>query len=320
MFYVLLVVGWFILFSRNFYVFKLVTEPLKNFFVAERTIGDYTFTINSILIFFLIMGLTFLTSKTVSFLAYGKHPVSGTGAGQKNRKAGVGSWILLIRISIISIGLFLGLAATGIPLDRLTIVLGALGVGIGLGLQTLVNNLVSGLIIAFEKPVNVGDLVEVGGQAGTMKSIGFRSSVISNYDGADVVMPNGDLLNAHLVNWTLGGNRRRVEIIVGVAYGTDLESTKKLLSDLLNNEERILKFPAPVVLVKEFNTSSIDMQLFFWVRNINELTAVRSDINSAIDISFKKNGIEIPFPQQDLYIRSFTADNPPDKDSEAGKQ
>ena len=320
LFYFLLVVGWFILFGRNFYVFKLVTEPLKNFFVTERTIGNYSFTINNILLFFLIMSLTVLASKAVSFFASDKHPAHASVEGNKNRKAGIGSWILLIRIVIISIGLFLGLAATGIPLDRITIILGALGVGIGLGLQTVVNNLVSGLIIAFEKPVNVGDLVDVAGQSGTMKSIGFRSSIIANNDGADVIIPNGDLLNAHLVNWTLGGSRRRVEIIVGVAYGTDLEATKKLLSDLLNNDDRILKFPAPVVLAKEFSNSSINMQSFFWVRNINELATVKSDLVSAIDVSFKKNGIEIPFPQQDLYIRSFTSENEKGNGSDADKQ
>jgi len=316
LFYVLLVVGWFILFGRNFYVFKLITEPLKHFFTTERTIGNYTFTIRNILLFFLIMVLTFLTSKAVSFFASDKHAGYGSWEAHKNRKTGAGSWILLIRISIICIGLFLGLAATGIPLDRITIIIGALGVGIGLGLQTVVNNLVSGLIIAFEKPVNVGDQVDVAGQSGTMKSIGFRSSIISNNDGADVVIPNGDLLNAHLVNWTLGGSKRRINIIVGVAYGTDLETTKKILADLLNADERILNFPTPVILAKEFNNSSIDMQLLFWVRHLNETMAVKSDMISAIDISFKKNDIVIPFPQQDIHIHSIAHDDMPDNNNE----
>jgi potassium-dependent mechanosensitive channel len=320
LFYVLLVVGWFILFGRNFYVFKLFTEPLKNFFVDERTIGSYTFTISNILLFFLIMALTFLTSKAVSFFTADKHPVHGTVEGNKNRKAGIGSWILLVRIAIICIGLFFGLAATGIPLDRITIVLGALGVGIGLGLQTVVNNLVSGLIIAFEKPVNVGDQVDVAGQSGTMKSIGFRSSIISNNDGADVIIPNGDLLNAHLVNWTPGGSKRRMDIIVGIAYGSDLEITKQILTGLLSTDERILKFPAPVVLAKGFNKSSIDMQLLFWIRNIKDLLAVNSDVISAIDIVFKKNGIVIPFPQQDVHIHPVVPDNVPDKDGGISKQ
>jgi small-conductance mechanosensitive channel len=146
------------------------------------------------------MSLSVITSKIVSFFATDAR----IRPGGDERRAGLGSWLLLIRITIISLGLFLAVAATGAPLDRITIILGALSVGVGLGLQALVNNLVSGLIIAFEKPVNVGDSVEIGGRSGMIKSIGFRSSILSTVDGAEVIIPNGDLLNAHLVNWSLG--------------------------------------------------------------------------------------------------------------------
>ena len=139
----------------------------------------------------------------------------------------MGSWILLIRIAIISSGLFLAAAAAGIPLDRITIVLGALGVGIGFGLQELTSSLVSGIIIAFEKPVNVGDVVEVDEQSGTMKSIGFRSSVITTWDGADVIIPNSTLLSSNLINWTMSDEKRRVDVEVQVMFGTDLNKSKK---------------------------------------------------------------------------------------------
>jgi potassium efflux system protein len=105
-------------------------------------------------------------------------------------------------------------------MDRFTIIISASGVGIGFGLQTLVNNLVSGIIIAFEKPVNLDDIIEIGGQTGQMKSIGIRSSIITTFDGANVIIPNGDLLSQHMTNWTMGSTRRRYEINVGVAYGT----------------------------------------------------------------------------------------------------
>jgi small-conductance mechanosensitive channel len=163
-------------------------------------------------------------------------------------------------------GLFLAIAATGVPVDRITIILGALSVGVGLGLQALVNNLVSGLIIAFEKPVNVGDQVEIEGRSGRIKSIGFRSSIVSTFDGADVIIPNGDLLKAHLVNWTLGKSRRRADLPVGVAFGTDLQKTKKLLEELMAEDKRILPYPSPVVLFQQFSSSSIDIKLFFWTK------------------------------------------------------
>ncbi len=303
LFYILLMIGWATLFGRNFYVFRWITEPLSNFLFSDRTIGKYTFTVSNLLVFFLIMALTVITSKIVSFFASDKESVDA--AGLQQRKAGAGSWVLLLRVSIVCVGLFLAFAAAGIPMDRITLILGALGVGIGLGLQTVVNNLVSGLIIAFEKPVNVGDVVEINGQGGTMKSIGFRSSIISSWAGADLVIPNGDILNAHLINWTMGGGKKRIEIIIGVAYGTDLPKTKQLLLDLLGENDRILKYPGPSVFFQEFNSSAINIQVFFWVRYLSEAFLVKSDVIAAIDQAFKQSDITIPFPQQDVHLHSF---------------
>jgi small-conductance mechanosensitive channel len=301
-FYLLLTIGWLILFGRNFYAYKILTEPIVDFLSMERNIGNNTFTIQSILFFFGILILSGLTSKIVSFFASGNFHSPGTTTG---KKTGIGSWLLLIRIAIMSIGVFFAFAVAGIPLDKLAIILGALSVGIGFGLQTLINNLVSGLIIAFEKPINVGDIVEIGGQTGTMKSIGFRSSVISTPEGSDVIIPNGELLSQHLINWTMTDSRRRVNIQVGVAYGSNLESVVKALQELMEADDRILKFPAPAVMVKEFNSSSIDLSLFFWVGHFNTAFQLKSDMMLAIDIKFKELGIEIPFPQQDLHIKTM---------------
>lgn len=298
-FYVLLVFGWLILFGRNFAGFEYFAGPLRGFFSVERHLGDYSFSINKLLLFVVIMGIAVIVSKIVSFFASDKHL---THNDPQYTGPGLGSWLLLIRISILSLGLFLAIAAAGIPVDRITIILGALGVGIGFGLQTLVNNLVSGLIIAFEKPVNVGDVVDIYGQGGTMKSIGFRSSVISTWDGADVVMPNGDLLNSHLINWSLGGNRRRISVMIGIAYDADLDKAKKLLMDILLADERITKTPAPVVQYQQFGNSSIDLKVNFWAKHLRDAYETRSDLIMAIAASFKANGIVIPFPQQDVYI------------------
>ncbi|WP_147313875.1 mechanosensitive ion channel family protein [Deminuibacter soli] len=310
LFYLLLIVGWFILFGRNFYAFRLISDPFKTFLAAERSVGSYTFSIDSLLIFVLIMGISVITSRIVSYFASDKQP-SG-GKPQKEGRTGLGSWLLLVRISIISIGLFFAFAAAGLSLDKITLVLGALGVGVGLGLQTLVNSLVSGLIIAFEKPVNVGDVVEIGGQGGTMKSIGFRSSIITTWDGADLIMPNGDLLSSHLINWTSGGSKRRMNILMGVAYNTDLEKARTLLLQLLSADERIMKYPEPIVQFEAFNNSSIDIKILFWVRQLRDAFTVRSDTIATINEHFKKNDISIPFPQQDIHIHriSNTVDKP----------
>ena len=245
-------------------------------------------------------------AKVVAFLGTDSAP----GAG-KTGKGGLGSWMLLIRIAIISVGVLLAFASAGIPMDKFAIILGALSVGIGFGLQTLVNNLVSGLIIAFEKPVNVGDIVDISGRNGRMKSIGIRSSVISTWDGADVIIPNGDLLNQHLVNWTLGSNRRRIELTLGVAYGTDLDKVCTLLMELMQSEPRILRNPAPFVLVNQFGNSSIDLSLKFWVPHFSMGLEVKSDLVLAIDKLFRTHGITIPFPQQDVYLHSPGKENSP---------
>jgi len=299
-FYVALVIGWFILFGRNFAGFSYIASPLQEFFTSEHSVGDYTFTINKLLLFVLIIAIAVMVSKIVSFFASDGHIAADKN--NVNSKRGVGSWLLLIRICILGLGLFLAIAAAGIPMDRLTIILGALGVGIGFGLQTLVNNLVSGLIIAFEKPVNVGDVVEISGQGGTMKSIGFRSSVISTWDGADLIMPNGDLLSSHLTNWTLGGSHKRLSILIGVAYNSDLNKVREILTEILDKEERINHHPAPVVQYEHFSNSSIDVNVYFWARQMKDAVAIRSDLIVAIQTAFSAQGIRIPFPQQDVYL------------------
>jgi potassium efflux system protein len=289
-FYYLLAIGWGILFGRSFYFFRKLTGQFTAYMAKERMIGQYTFTIQSIFVFFVILFLSGLISNLVVFFSSGDRAV----AGSRGKKTGIGSWVLLIRISIISIGVLLAFAAAGIPMDRLAIILGALSVGIGFGLQALVNNLVSGLILAFEKPINVGDVVEFGGQTGTMKSIGFRSSIITTWDGADVIIPNGNLLSEQLINWTMGNSNRRVEIAASVAYGTDLGKTKKLLLDLLGADKRIMPSPPPSVLIKERNSGMIEIRILFWIENFDTWMQVRSDMVEKIDEAFKKQGIQNP--------------------------
>ena len=137
--------------------------------------------------------------------------------------------------------------------------------------------------------------------------------MISTTKGADLVIPNGDLLGAHMVNWTMGGNKRLVDLTVGVAYGTDLATVRDTLLSLLKADERILSGPAPQVLFLQFGGSSIDVQLNFWVRNFREMAAVNSDLIQAIDKKFRESGIEIPFPKQEIYLHP--PDNTPPKSS-----
>jgi small-conductance mechanosensitive channel len=241
-----------------------------------------------------------LIAKIVSFLT--SNSVRSTTGNRTNK---FGSWLILIQIAIFSIGISLAFISSGIPVDRLTIIISALGVGIGFRLQTLVNNLVSGLIIAFEKPVNIDDTIDIGGQTVKMKSIGIRSSVVATFDGADVIIPNGDLLSQHLTNWTLSNNKKRTDIEIGVAYGTNLEETKRILEEILGNHPLVLQNPEPIIWFKEFSASSIDIVVKFWVGHIKFSNDVKSDLIIMIDKSFRENNIEIPFPKQDIYIKEI---------------
>lgn len=315
--FLVIYVSLFILIARSGYTYQTMFGPVSDAFKETRTIGKFEFTFESVFIFFLVIFLSGIISKVVSFLAADASPIVGT----INKKR-LGSWLLLVRIAIITSGVLLAFVSAGIPMDRFAVIIGALGVGIGFGMQTLVNNLVSGLIIAFEKPINVGDIVEISGQVGTMRSIGIRSSVVTTWEGADVIIPNGDLLNQHLINWTMGNTKRRFEISVGVAYGTDLDKTKQLLLELMINDDRILKYPEPFVWVMTFNNSSIDFVMKFWVAHFSIGYDMRSDLILAINKLFKEHNIVIPFPQQDIHFHpsELSARFNPEKSVEGNKE
>lgn len=297
-FYSILIVGWFVLFGRNFYEFRFLSEPLKSFFQEEHQLGSYTFSVSNMLIFLLIMIGATVLSKVVSFFASDSQ--WNNNDDKQEKKFRLGSWILLIRISIISVGFFLAFAATGIPVNQIMLVIGALGVGIGFGLQSLVNNLVSGLIIAFEKPVNVDDLIEIGGHVGRVKSIGFRSSIITTADGANLIMPNGDLLNSNVLNWTLGGLKRRMHIQIEVTYGSDLDKIKTLIIDLLNKNDQIFNTPIVCVQFKDISGQSVVLEIYFWVKTLKDTGQVRSDVIAAIQSIFQENGVSFALPKQEL--------------------
>ncbi|HSC52171.1 MAG TPA: mechanosensitive ion channel domain-containing protein [Phnomibacter sp.] len=290
---------WAIIFAKNLNFYDIVIDTLAAFFNTERKLGNIDFTFGSVAIFFVTIWISTLIAQLVSFLLGGNK--SQIASIQKTR---FGSSILVLKLVIISLGLLVAFAASGIPLDKITIIIGALGVGIGFGLQNIVNNLVSGVVLAFEKPIEIGDQVEVGTFVGKVKEIGIRSSKLATFEGAEVIIPNGDLLNQHVVNWTLSNNHRRVEIIVGVKYGTNLKEAQTILQDILKANTAIDAHPTPLVLVHLLNQSSIDFRLLFWA-DIASWVELKSEIIVSIDEAFRKAGIEIPFPQQDIYIKQM---------------
>jgi small-conductance mechanosensitive channel len=179
-----------------------------------------------------------------------------------------------------------------------------MSVGIGFGLQNIFNNLVSGLILLFERPIQLGDTVQVGQLTGNVKSIGLRSSNVTTFEGAEVIVPNGQLVSNEVINWTLSDQKRRLEITVGVAYGSDPEQVHKLLNDIVNNHMDLLKDPEPLVVFNDMGESALKFTLYFWIADYNLGRQIKSDILFSIFRVFKENNIEIPFPQHDLHLRS----------------
>ncbi len=207
-----------------------------------------------------------------------------------------------IRYFLVILGVMFALSAAGIDLGKFGILAGALGVGIGFGLQNIVNNFISGLILVYERPLQVGDTIEVENLLGQVNRIGIRSSNVRTYDGAEVLVPNGNLISNQLINWTLSDNKRRIEIKVGISYGSDPNIVLKILEKVAMENEDTLKDPPPRALFEDFGESSLNFRLLFWVPYDIGI-GTKSDVAIGIFNKFKENNIEIPFPQVDLHVK-----------------
>jgi potassium efflux system protein len=198
------------------------------------------------------------------------------------------------------------------------VIAGGLGVGIGFGLQGAVNNFVSGLILLFERPLHVGDAVQLPAQNlwGEIRRIGIRASVIRTWEGAEVIVPNGQLIADSVTNWTLTDRRRRVEIDVGVQYGTDAQRVLDLLVEVGRGHSRVLDEPEPNALFLGLGDSSLDFRLRTWIADFDHGLSVRSELAVAIQRALAEAGIGVPFPQRDLHLRTVS----PDAASEIGRE
>jgi small-conductance mechanosensitive channel len=198
-----------------------------------------------------------------------------------------------------------GLINAGFDANKFTLVTGALGVGVGFGLQNIVNNFVSGLILLFERPIRVGDTVEISGLVGKVRRIGARSSTIHTFQDAEVIVPNSDFVAKEVINWTLSSLRRRIDIAVGVAYGTDPEGVISLLRELAVAHPAVINNPKPEAYFLGFGESVLSFELRFWTYQ-EDWFQLKSDIAVHLIKALREANIEIPFPQRDLHIRSVS--------------
>ncbi|HXX82529.1 MAG TPA: mechanosensitive ion channel domain-containing protein [Casimicrobiaceae bacterium] len=273
-------------------------------FIANTsvTVGDVTITLKAILAAVVVIVLTWVVTKLVRFvLHYELLPRFRLRTGVPVAISTIVGYVLVV------IGFVLAMAALGIDLTKVTLLAGAVGVGVGFGLQNVVNNFASGLILMLERPINVGDQIDVGGVVGEVKRIGVRSSTIRTFQGAEVIVPNSDLAGKQVTNWTLSDRARRYEIDVGVAYGSDPAKVLRLLEAAATSVPEVQKKPAPRALFTGFGQSSLDFRLYAWVESVDIGLEAQNSLRMAILKTLGNAGIEIPFPQQELRIRQLSA-------------
>lgn len=202
-------------------------------------------------------------------------------------------------------GFYVALLVVGINVSSLAFVLGAVGVGIGFGLQNIVNNFVSGLIILAERPIAIGDRVEVGEVAGRVTRMSLRSTTIVTNDNISIIVPNSDFITHPVTNWSHGDPRVQMRLPVGVAYGTDVEKLQRVLVEVAKENPRALSEPAPTLYFIGFGESSLDFELGVWTSEMmHSPRRFRSELYFAIEKKLRENKIEVPFPQRDLHLRS----------------
>ena len=211
----------------------------------------------------------------------------------------------IVRYVVIAVGVIIIVQSAGIDLSALTLLAGAAGVGIGFGLQNIINNFVSGLIILFERPIKIGDRVDVGSVHGDVVSISARATTVITNDNIAIIVPNSEFISSRVTNWSYQDRKVRFDIPVGVSYSCDPDVVTQLLIEVANKHDGVLTTPKPTVLFEEFGDSSLNFALQVWTRQYATLPRVlRSELNYAIARIFKQNDIEIPFPQRDVHVRS----------------
>jgi small-conductance mechanosensitive channel len=298
----ILVVWWILATLDNFAVADRVLDWLSSVFVRKISIGAVGFTLWDVVLFGLVLLGTYAFSRTVEFF------LQEDVLPRLSWRRGLPNAILtLIHYSLMTAGFLIAIAAVGMDLTRFTVLAGAFGVGIGFGLQNVISNFVSGLILLFERPVNLNDVVEIGGLTGQVKHIGIRAITIHTGQGADVIVPNSSLVSNQFINWTYLDTVRRFDLKVMVARGTEPERVLKLLTDVSRSILGVEKEPPPAALFLGFGENALNFELRYWLQ-VGTPPEVESTVALAVASELRKAGIEVPIPQRDLYLKSVSAD------------
>jgi small-conductance mechanosensitive channel len=281
-----------------FHMGDALGAALEKVLGARAQIGSVTLSPASLAGFVLVLWLSSRVARVLGFLlAEEILPRLDLRRGTAVAISGTTRYVVLLG------GFVMAAGVAGIDLTKFGFLAGALGVGIGFGLQNIVSNFISGLILLFERPIEVGDVVDVTGAAGTVTQIGIRASKVLTFDGSEVIVPNADLISKSVVNWTGASPNRRFDVTVGVGYGSSMETVARSLLAAAGRTPGILAEPAAEAFFESFGASSLDWTLRVWVR-MDESGRVLSALRRAVAEELAGAGIEVPFPQQDVHIRT----------------
>jgi small-conductance mechanosensitive channel len=278
---------WLIVFATNLNIYNSVLSVLGDFLTNPRQIGNASFTLGGVLLFFFIIWIAHLLQKYVGYF------FGDTGSDDEIHNKGQRSRLLIARLVLLCVGYLLAVAASGVPVDKITIVLGALGVGIGLGLQNIVNNFVSGIILIFDRPLQIGDVVEIGDKSGRVREIGLRSSTLLTGDGAEVIIPNGDVLSQQIVNWTLSNSQQRLHMDLKVKGNNDMEVVTSAVKKAILATGFIYENREPSVLFTKVYDDGFELKVFFWCLDVSKSGEAKSAIMLSLYQALKAQGIQM---------------------------
>ncbi len=303
-----LVIVWLLFTLQSFRIYRPVSSWATTVLTHQFKLGELSLTLGSLVSFTLATWAAFWLAGLIrQVLAEDVLPTLSLPRGVGNSVSSLSYYAILF------LGLLAALAAAGFQVGQLTLVFGALGVGIGFGLQDVVRNFVAGLILMFERPIQRGDTVEVAGMVGQVREIGLRATTVTTFDGADVVVPNGMLLADKLINWTLTGTRRRISVEFSTAYGADPRRTIELLEGIARSIDGVSSAPPPQAIMTGLTAGALDFSVRAWTLDRADWVKVRSELAMRIRDGLADAGIEVPLPQREYRVRNMPVDDaPPD--------
>ncbi len=284
--YVFILVVWVMMFTANLYTYVMMEAALLKLLTTSINIGSLSFTVGNLVLFFVIIWIAHLLQKYIGAF-FGDADADGD-ENLENKKGR--SRMMVIKLVVLCLGYLLAVGVSGLPLDKITIIIGALGVGVGMGLQNIVNNFVSGVVLIFDRPLQIGDTIEVSGSSGKVKNIGIRSSTILTDDGAEVIIPNGDILSRPITNWTLSNNQRRIILHFNLK-NADRDTIIPIIHEVVKTTDGSVTEKDPVILFESLKENEMRIKIFFWCNNAGKNDWLKSEVRYLLYSKFREKGI-----------------------------